>query len=143
MEEELFVINHAGNVLFHYCPESKHNGRDDNASHMIGSFLSAILQFSKMLHDDEISNFEMEKNLIVLTKSDTFNLYYVLFSNKENKKKKKALQQKVGRLRELFEKKFPQDVIADWNGDQSVFYNFKEDLEKDLKKKMNQFFENF
>jgi hypothetical protein len=143
------VISKGGSVQFYYNPLDKGNlidnsiqGNMDRPQYM-ASFLTAIVQFAKEMHNDEISNFEMNKSRVILATGTAYDVYYVIISDKKDKKGIKELESQLQHIRELFESKFTADQVNSCKGDISHFNSFCEVLEKNSNKNIEDFFNNF
>jgi hypothetical protein len=143
---EIYIINNAGNILFYYSrdnPSSTTEKFTEEKHLLIASFLTGVLQFAKVLHNDKISNFEMGERRVVIIPSMNTNAYYVAISEKTEKRKNKDLETELLRIRKLFEEKYGSNAITNWDGNIDAFTSFKNVLERNMADNIDDYFTNF
>jgi hypothetical protein len=143
---EIYIINNAGNILFYYSrdtPSSTDQSTSDEKHLLVASFLTGILQFAKVLHNDKISNFEMGERRVVIIPSINTITYYVTISEKTEKRKNKELETELFRIRKQFEEKFGSNAITNWDGNTETFKSFRNVLERNMVDNVDDYFTNF
>ncbi len=122
-EMEFWIIKFSGLPLFHYCTTEEFN------PNLISGFFSAIQAFALKMSDDVsfINSLTIGSFNFDILINQIHRLYFISRSNLKMSSKK--IQKHLKKLESIFLKKYSFELIG-FDGDNSKFINFKNDIEK-------------
>ena len=120
---EFWIINKRGLSLYNIFVGNE-SSLDPG---LFGGFVTAIDRFGENLSNNNIQKLNFGNNLIVFKKNLQNNLLFVASTIKSSEKK---LRKILGELEEKFLATYSKDVIAEWNGDISIFEGFSEEIKR-------------
>lgn len=120
--QDLWIMQDGGAVLF------KHTQSDRVDSQLFGGFMSAINSIAATFSKEGLNNFELGDLRFYLMRQD--GLLFVANTNKNVKPQKveKDIKENITK----FVKKYPREVLHNWNGDLTFFNDFKNEIEETL-----------
>jgi hypothetical protein len=121
--QDVWILADSGIVLFHRVFDKNLD------ANLFGGMLSALNSFAEEITSSKgLSNFELADKIFVLIKRKN----YVFIANAAKKHKIKKLKQELEALIDKFFQNYPEEVLNMFNGDVSLFYNFKKIIEESL-----------
>jgi hypothetical protein len=116
---DLWIILKNGVVIYN---QSEDNQLDPL---LFGGFMAAFSSFASELKFTDISKIELVNNSFYITQTES--LLYI--ANFDKKIKPKKAMEELQKIKLLFSKMYPEELIAKWCGDISFFANFTEILQ--------------
>ena len=131
--QDIWILDESGLVLFHRVFDEKLD------VDLFGGLLSALNSFAEQLAEGGLSNFELANKHFSLLKKKS----YLFIANASPKQNPKKIKQELEDLMQRFFQFYPEDILNRWNGDSTIFQNFKNKIEDSLQSTVKKFEEAF
>jgi hypothetical protein len=133
-KKELFIIRSDGISMFYLNKEFNHQdvkqkNESDNKANLTGGMITAILHFGKNLTKSDISKFDLGTYQIYVQFNEKYQVHYVIVEDNKEKRTEKA-EETLNLVRNIFEAKYSDQEIQNWDGNLTYFDNFKENISK-------------
>jgi len=132
--KDVWILTSTGVVLYSRVQDEKINPQ------LFGALMSALNTFAEKLSNGGITNFELSNLKFVVVKRRDF----LFIGSTSTKIKEKKTEEELKKVGDLFFKNYPQEVLAKWDNDISIFADFgayiDSSLEKDAINKMKEAF---
>ncbi|MHA1340909.1 MAG: hypothetical protein ACTSRZ_13065 [Promethearchaeota archaeon] len=106
---------------------------------LFGGFMAALQTFAQELDKTGLSNFEIGNKRFYILKRDDF----IFIANANKKIKEKDIIKELELVADKFFKKYPKELLENWNGDLTFFKNFEEDIQDSVEIAYKKMFESF
>ena len=102
---------------------------------LFGALMSALNSFAEEIAKGGLSNFQLSNKRFSIRKRNKF--IFVASSNPKVKEKKAISEMEV--IIEKFFKKYPPDLLTNWDSDVSIFQDFEKNIEDSLENTIKKF----
>jgi hypothetical protein len=120
---EFWIIMDNGIPLFNYSPD------EDLDPSLMSGFFSAIQQFSSQINNEKegfINSFTFGDSVFNFLINPKYKLFFI--SKSSNKIKSKRINKHLNEIEQMFIDKF-EEKIKNFDGEVSIFHNFKQKFE--------------
>jgi hypothetical protein len=117
--QDLWIMQEGGAVLF------KHTQSEKIDPQLFGGFMSALNSMAATFSQDGLNNFELGELRFFVLKHKGL----IFVANTKKKVKPKLVEKDIQNNITKFIKKYPEEVIQNWNGDLAFFNSFKAEIE--------------
>ncbi|TFF87533.1 MAG: hypothetical protein EU550_03070 [Promethearchaeota archaeon] len=131
--QDIWILNESGAVVFDRVYDEKIDPQ------LFGALMSALNSFAEELTEGGLSNFELSDKKFTITKKHK----YIFVVNSDPKIKPKKVQYELQVVIDKFFEKYTKDQLTNWDGELTIFEDFKNDIEDSLEdpiKKMQKAF---
>lgn len=115
--EKLWIFSESG------VPIADFNEEDETDHTLVSSLMSAIHSFTENISGKKLKSFQTGKNQYTCVKCLKGNIIIVMQSS--NSSKQKNIMKTCEILKDIFEKMYTIDQIENWDGDLSLFDEYK------------------
>jgi len=131
--QDIWILNESGAVVFDRVYDEKIDPQ------LFGALMSALNSFAEELTEGGLSNFELSDKKFTITKKHE----YIFVVNSDPKIKPKKVHYELQVVIDKFFEKYTKDQLTNWDGELTIFEEFKNDIEDSLEdpiKKMQKAF---
>ena len=127
--QDIWILNDAGNVLFHRVLYKKGDQQ------LIGALISALNLLAEELERGGLSNFELKDKKYIITKQH--GISFIVNSPKKTKEKK--VKEEIKNIVEKFFTLYPAEFFNQWDHDISIFSDFENHIKDSLQDTIDKF----
>jgi hypothetical protein len=127
--QDIWILSEGGLVLYHRIYDEKIDEQ------LLGALMSALSSFAEEIVNDGLSNFEVENNKFTLVKKKGL-LFIAKSSKKVNENK---IIEELNKIADRFFELYSNEILDNWDGENTVFYNFEKEIEDSLEETIKKF----
>ncbi|MHA1646567.1 MAG: hypothetical protein ACTSVL_03250 [Promethearchaeota archaeon] len=128
-QQFVYILDKGGQIVFYADAENLQNPQDDAL--LTASYLTALLQFTKAITNEEMMNFfEMGKLKVFVKHSSLIPVFYVYLVGKKLKISEKKVNDRLNKLAKEFESRFSIYDLQEWDGSTDFFSAFIKPFKK-------------
>ena len=131
--QDIWILMDTGIVLFHRV----FNETVD--ANLFGGFLSALNSFAEEITKKGLSNFEIADKRFTILKDGNF----IFIANASKQHKHRKVKEELSKIMQKFYQIYPKNLLNNWNGDVSIFSNFKDKIKDSTEEILEKFRESF
>lgn len=127
--QDIWILNDYGIVLFSRVFNPK---IDDQ---LFGGLMSALNTFAENIADGGLSNFVIKDRKYIIMKQHEI----IFIVNSSKKIKEKKVNEEMKSIANKFFNLYPKEMLDKWNGDISIFTDFKKHIKDSLQETIDKF----
>ena len=131
--QDIWILMDSGIVLFHRVFNEKID------ANLFGGFLSALNSFAEEIAEKGLSNFEIADKKFTIVKNGN----YIFIANASTKHNPRKIKDELNNVIKKFFQTYPMNLLDNWNGDVSLFSDFKEIINESTEDIIDKFRESF